>query len=235
MVRLQLAEAYQADLALRQGRTAEAVSWARRFDPEPFENMYLFYEPRMTLARVLIAQGSADSRKQADSLLTRLETFVAGIHHTRFLIEVLALQALLHDARGDEPAALLVLSRAVQLAQPGGFIRLFVDLGPELGKLLTRLDLDAEGLAYIGRILSAFNGDENTNTVEVLDHSLTKREVEILSLLAEDLSNKQISGQLCISAGTVKRHTENIYQKLAVHNRRKAVTKAIELAIISAA
>jgi len=103
----------------------------------------------MTLARVLIAQGSTDSRKQADSLLTRLETFVAGIHNTRFLIEVLALQALLHDAQGDEPAGLKALSRAVSLAQPGGFIRLFVDLGPGLARLLDRLDLDAEGQLYV--------------------------------------------------------------------------------------
>jgi hypothetical protein len=67
----------------------------------------------MTLAQVLIAQGSADSLMQADSLLTRLETFVAGIHNIRFLIEVPALQASLHDAQGDEPAAREVLGRAV--------------------------------------------------------------------------------------------------------------------------
>jgi ATP/maltotriose-dependent transcriptional regulator MalT len=94
---LQRAQAYQADLALRQGHMAEAVNWAQQFDPEPFQAMYRFYEPRMTLARVLIAQGSAASRKQADSLLTRLETFVAGTHSIRFLIEVFALQALLHN------------------------------------------------------------------------------------------------------------------------------------------
>jgi LuxR family maltose regulon positive regulatory protein len=186
----------------------------------------------MTLARVLIAQDSADSLKQANSLLTRLETFVAGIHSVRFLIEVLALQALLRAAQGDESAAREVLSRAVHLALPGGFIRLFVDQGPGLVRPLNGLDLDAEGLRYVAQILSAFGGEGNTQTVETLDHALTKREVEILGLLADELSNNQIADQLCISSATVKRHTENIYQKLGVHGRRKAVAKAVELTII---
>ena len=194
--------------------------------------MHLFYEPRMTLARVLIAQGSADSHRRADSLLTRLETFVEETHNIRFQIEVFALQALLHDARGDEPAALEALHRAVSLALPGGFIRLFVDLGADIDRLLKRLELDAEAQRYVGRILNAFPGDEQTKADAAPDYPLTKREVEVLELLANALTNKQISNQLCISPATVKRHTENIYQKLAVSDRHKAVTKATELSII---
>jgi LuxR family maltose regulon positive regulatory protein len=232
MVMLQRANAFQADLALCQGRMAEAVNWAQSFDPEPFQNMFLFHEPRMTLARVLIAQGSTDNHMQADRLLTRLETFVVGIHNIRFQIEVFALQALLHDAQGNEPAARAVLSRAVQLALPGGFIRLFVDLGPGIARLLNGLDLDAEGLRYVGWILAAFRGKGQTQAGEALDHSLTKRELEILALLANELSNRQISDQLYISPSTVKRHTENIYHKLGVPDRRKAVAKAMGLAII---
>jgi LuxR family maltose regulon positive regulatory protein len=229
---LQRAEAYQADLALRQGRTVEAMNWARHFDPEPFQAQTRYFEPRLTLARVLVTEGSVQSLERAADLLTRLEAFFAGIHNTRFLIEVHALQALLGDVRGDESAALEALSRAVSLAQPGGFIRLFVDLGPGLARLLNGLDLDAEGLRYVGRILAAFRGDGQTQAGETPDHSLTKRELEILELLANELSNKQISDRLCISPATVKRHTENIYHKLGVPDRRKAVAKAMGLAII---
>jgi LuxR family maltose regulon positive regulatory protein len=194
--------------------------------------MFLFHEPRMTLARVLITQDSTDSRMQADRLLTRLETFVAGIHNIRFLIEVFALQALLHDALGDEPAALKALSRAICLARPGGIIRLFVDLGPRLARLLHKLDQNAHGPRYIGKILEAFRGDEKTEASAGPDHSLTKRELEVLKLISYDLSNKQIAERLFIAPATVKRHSENILHKLGVPDRYKAVLKAKGLAII---
>jgi LuxR family maltose regulon positive regulatory protein len=231
---LRCAQAYRADLDLRQGRIPDALAWARGFDPEPFEANYRFFEPRLTLARALIAEGEKTSLESATVLLQRLQAFYAGIHNIRFLIEVLALQALACDAQGDESTARDLLTKAVGLAQPGGFIRLFVDLGPGLARLLNRLDLDAEGLRYVGQILSAFRGDEKTEAGKLPDHALTRREVEILGLLADELSNKQISDQLCISAATVKRHTENIYEKLGVHGRRKAVAKAQGLSIIHA-
>ena len=232
IVLLQRALAYQADLALRQGRMATAVSWAQGFDPDPLAAVSRFFEPRQTLAKVLIAQGTPDSLVQAGSLLARLQAFYLQIHNTRCLIEVLTLQALLHDAQGDEPAALKVLSRAVHLAQSGGLIRLFVDLGPGVTGLLNRLDLDAEGQRYVGTILAACQSDGEAKAGTALDHPLTKRELEILTLLANELSNKQISDRLCISPSTVKRHTENIYHKLAVPDRHKAVVKATQLAII---
>ena len=231
---LRRAQAYEADLAMRQGRITDALGWARRFDPEPFEASPRFFEPRLTLARVLIAEGEKPSLERAGVLLQRLEAFFTEIHNIRFLIEVFALQALLHAQKGEEPAALSALGRAVQLAQPSGFIRLFVDLGPGLVALLNRLDLDAQGLAYVGQMLSAFSGDGKTSMDKALAQSLTRREVEFLNLLAEGLTNKEIADQLCISVSTVKRHTENIYQKLDVHGRLKAVAKALELSIIHA-
>jgi LuxR family maltose regulon positive regulatory protein len=235
---LERAQTYEADLALRQGRMAEALAWAQGFDPKSLPAMYKFYEPRITLARVLIAQSSADSRMQADSLLTRLETFVAGVHATRFLSEVLALRALLHAAQGDEPAAREALGRAVSLALPGGFIRLFVDLGPELATLLNSLELDDEEQRYVGRILAAFRADRELQAGGPLEprttpSALTNRELETLGLLAERLSRQEIADQLHISNATVKRHAENIYSKLGVAGRRQAVAKARELAILS--
>jgi LuxR family maltose regulon positive regulatory protein len=229
---MQRAQAYQADLAVRQGCISEALAWARHIDPEPFVANNRFFEPRLTLAKVLIVEGKKTSLESAAVLLQRLEAFYAGIHNTRFLIEVLALQALVCDAQGDEPTASERLTRAVHLAQPGGFIRLFVDLGPALARLLNGLDLETRESRYVARILSAFSGEGKAQTVEALDHTLTKREVEILGLLAGELSNRQISDQLCISSATVKRHTENIYQKLGVHGRHKAVAKGLGLSII---
>jgi len=243
-----LARAFQAELALRQGRLAEAIEWAAQFDPHPFLPMYRFYAPQMTLAKVLIAQRSEDSCAQADDLLTRLEEYLARIHNTRFLTEVLALKALLRAAQGEESVALHTLGRAVTLAQPGGTVRLFVDLGPQIAGLLDRLDLDEEGQRYVGRILTACRDDLQARMGGAPEHAvqtkvpagsqplhirLTTRETEILGMLAKRLSNKEIAGQLHISPATVKRHAESIYDKLGVRGRREAAAKAREIGILS--
>jgi len=149
---------------------------------------------------------------------------------------VLALQALLHTAKNDEGAALIALEESLALAHPGGFIRLYVDLGPEMADLLRRLQNREPFIEQIASILNAFVdavphdplGKENGQLIE----PLTKRESEILELLARRYSNKEIATELVISPETVKRHAVNIYQKLAVHNRRGAVEMAGALGLI---
>lgn len=243
-----LARAFQAELALRQGRLAEALKWAEQFDPNPFLPMYRFYAPQMTLAKALLAKRSKDGYEQADGVLTRLEEYLARTHNTRFLAEALALKALLRAAQGEKTAALDTLGRAIAFTQPGGAVRLFVDLGPQIAGLLNRLDVDEEGQRYVERILTACDGDrqartggthEQTVQTEVpagnqpLRIGLTTRELEILGMLAKRLSNKEIAGQLHISPATVKRHAESIYDKLGVRGRREAAAKAREIGILS--
>ncbi|HQC80928.1 MAG TPA: LuxR C-terminal-related transcriptional regulator [Accumulibacter sp.] len=228
------AQACQADLALRQGRREEALEWARNFDPGPVRFVYRFFSaPHLTLARVWIAEGSSASREQAGRLLQLLEIELTGRHNLRFLIEVLALQALLNQTQGDEPGARERLLRAVTLAQPSGFIRLFVDLGHELVNPLKHLHPDHGQTRYIGQLLAAFDQDWLYRTAsQPLEADITRRELKILKLLAEKLSNLEISDQLCISRATVKRHTQNIYAKLRASNRREAVARARALNIL---
>jgi LuxR family maltose regulon positive regulatory protein len=243
---LQIARAFQAELALRQGNLAEASPWAEAFDPEPFRAAHRFYVPQLTLARVFLAMDTTESRLRAAKLLARLHGFFTSIHNTRFLIDVLALQALLDDAQGDEPAALEKLERAVRLAALGGFIRPFVDPGPGLAGLLDRLRRQGVAPDYIAQILDAFPkpsarmlssgvGRQTTTQAEAsssLIEPLTNRELEVLALLEQRLTNKEIAAQLFISPETVKRHASTIYQKLAVKNRLPAVAKAKSLGIV---
>jgi len=130
------AEAFNAEIALRQGAMAEALKWADHYDPEPLTPMYASYSPAMTLAKVLVLEDGEKSRERADGLLNRLIDYLTRTHNRRFLIEALALRAMLLDASGDEEAARNELLTAVSMAQPGRFIRVFVDLGPRLGNLL---------------------------------------------------------------------------------------------------
>ena len=242
-----LSEVLAAELAVRQGRMVDALSWARQYDPEPLVAEHSFFAPPVCLAKILIWDDTAASRKRAQALLPRLEDYYSGIHNKRFLIETLALRALLSDKTGETAHAIEQLGRAISLAQPGGFIRLFVDIGPELVPLLNRLELKGEKLEYVGRILAAFRSEGGrTGTVQAdatarvtikdvagLPEPLSPREKEVLALLVGRLTNKEIGERLFISTATVKRHAHNIYEKLNVKGRREAVTKAVGLGLIA--
>jgi LuxR family maltose regulon positive regulatory protein len=240
---IELAEAFRAELAVRQGRMAEALQWAQQYKGRPFAPTYAFYSPTMTLLKVLVLDDSVQSRERAAPLLDELVDFLRQIHQKRFLAETLALRAVFHDALGNIEAALDDLNAAIGIAQPGRFLRLFADLGPRLGKLLNRLDLNEEGLNYVGEILGAFENAHEAATAggviparkslaQSID-TLSRREEQVLGLLADRLSNKEIAERLHISTVTVKRHAANIFQKLGVHGRRQAVAKALGLGLIS--
>ena len=158
---LKVARAFEAELALRQGYLAVASRWAEKYQAKPFRPTYRFYMPQVTLIRTLLAQGTTDSRQQAADLLDQLHDFLVSIHNNRFQIDTLALQALLHDARGEDSAALEKLSQVLDLAEPGGFIRLFVDLGPRMADLLKQLIKQNVAVDYAGKILAAFREDEH--------------------------------------------------------------------------
>jgi len=238
-----LAEAFESELALRNGRLAMAMEWADRFDPEPLTSTYGFFSPTIVLAKILVVADSPVSRSRAAALLDRLVDYLTTVNNRRFLIEALALRAMLREASGDRESADADLVQALRIAQPSRFIRLFVDLGPRLGTLLNRMQVDEEGLAYVGEILAAFQETPATWPVtgetthasggQPVVEPLSQRERQILELLAERLSNKEIAGKLHISTVTVKRHAANIYQKLGVHGRRQAVAKAHGLGILS--
>ncbi len=243
---LNFAQAFTAELALRQGRLTEASQWAKQFRAKPFVPPYLFYMPQLTQIKVLLAQDTTESRQQAADLLDEVHAFLVSINNHVFLIHVLALQALLDDARGEVQAALDKVTEAIALAEPGGFIRLFVDMGPRMAYLLKRLIRQNTVLGYIGRILAAFRGEETGRVQEVTDieslrlsslgsqpfvDPLTRRELEVLELLMKRLPNKEIADSLLIKTETVKTHLTNIYQKINVTSRRQAVEKVRALGL----
>ncbi|MEI2691508.1 MAG: LuxR C-terminal-related transcriptional regulator [Anaerolineae bacterium] len=230
-------------LAVRQGNPGAARHWATAVGPFlPLGMMPYFYAPQLTLPKVLLALNMPASRAQAADALSRLHAFVTSTHNTRFTIEVLTLQALLQDAQGEEQAALATLKQAVMLAEPGGFVRLFVDLGPRLAKLFTRLTQTRIATSYVDQILQAYAASppavpqpgpvaSTVQSIELVE-PLTERELEVLALLAQRLSSKEIAQALVISPLTVKRHASSIYGKLQVSGRREAVAKATLLGLL---
>jgi LuxR family maltose regulon positive regulatory protein len=240
---IRIIRAFEAEYAFRRGHLAEASQWAESFMSKPITVPYLFYFPQLTLVRILMAQDTSDSRQQAADRLNQLYDFLTSIHNKQFQINVLALQALHHDTLGEKSAALDKLTTALNLAEPSGFIRLFVDLGPQMFGLLKQLVRQNVALDYIGQILAAFRDDEQAVITEAAnqpitsDHQplvepLTNRELDVLELLAQRLSNQEIAEKLFISTTTIKTHLQNIYGKLNVSKRREAAEKAKKIGIL---
>jgi LuxR family maltose regulon positive regulatory protein len=238
------ARAFRACLALQQGRVSEALRWAASVDRQgPLTPMTTFHVPAFSLAKVMLNQDTPAGRREASEFLTRLRAIVEHQQVTRFLIEVLALQALLADVAGDEYAVQQAVAQAVTLAQPGGMIRVFVDLGPRMAHLLGRYAHASEASGYVDQVLRAFSTlpptlslpdpSKSPKRSPALIEPLTLREQEILELLAHRLSAKEIAQRLIISDRTVKRHCANIYQKLGVNSRRDAVHAAMALGVLS--
>ena len=235
------AHALASRLALLQGEVPDTSHWSVPLG-DTFSLMLLPEIPHLTLARALIARATPGALQQATDLLARLRSFAEATHDTWHLIEIQALQALLQDALGERENALTLLEQAIQLAQPGGFIRLFVDLGPTMAGLLEELNSQGVAPGYVAQILTAFPQDARTTEAKssslVLRPSsslvdpLTPRELEVLALLARHLTNRQIAEELVISPVTVKTHTLRIYRKLDVRGRQQAVARAQELDIL---
>ena len=150
-------------------------------------------------------------------------------------MEVDALSVLLDERRGDHEGALDRLEALVLAAEPEGWVRLFADLGYRMASLLR--ELAARGVApeTIRRILGACT-DHDVDNASPAQHflieALSEREIEVLRLLAQRYSNKEIAAQLFIAPSTVKRHTLHIYRKLEANDRREAVSRAAELGLL---
>jgi LuxR family maltose regulon positive regulatory protein len=236
---MNLNAAWQSRIWLAQGKLDAAAQWVRERGLEPDKSpSYLNKYKYLTLARILIAQGQEEESTRL--LQGMLEESEVGGDTTR-AIEILILQALALHAGGDANRAMQVLERALTLAEPRGFYRIFVDEGPSMAPLLYQA-LD-RGIApdYANRLLQAFPIDEPQQvepSVSQVSESgyiepLSEREIEVLQLIAEGLTNPEIAARLILSLYTVKSHTRNIYGKLDVNNRTQAVTKARTLGILS--
>jgi LuxR family maltose regulon positive regulatory protein len=195
-------------------------------------------------ARLLLAQGNFE---EAASLLTRLGQACEEIGHITHWIEILVLQALTHQAAGQMILAYQFLRDALNLAEPGGFVRIFVDEGPQMARLLYELLTQVESLTmnvsteYVQRLLIAFPAIETEKpkpshapiTEKDWIEPLSERELEVLGLIAEGLTNQEIAVKLYLSLNTIKAHTRTIYNKLDVNSRTQAAARARSLGLIS--
>lgn len=239
----------QARLALMQDDLESASQWLWSFTGKLFTpSMFIWLEiPSITKARVLVATGSDESLRQAGELLETLYKEVEEQHNYCQWIEAMPLLALVYNKQGRVDEALIVLKKAVDFAKPGGWMRPFVEPGSALVDLLKQLVERKIETDYTEKILAALTVKEPgpqsgpsslaakpltaTKNQPLID-PLTNREIEVLILLKQRLSNQEISDKLFISTETVKSHLKNIYAKLEVGKRREAVDKADRLDLL---
>jgi LuxR family maltose regulon positive regulatory protein len=227
-----------------QGRLEEALDWAREQGLSADDSLsYLREFEHITLARVLVARYQRDREDryilETMGLLERLLKAAEERGRTGSVIEILVLQALAHQAQGDIPAAIMLLYQALKLAEPEGYARKFLDEGLPMTQLLS--EAAARGIMpdYIGKLLTVFEAEEqksegksNLPPAQSLSEPLSQRELEVLQLIAQGLSNREISERLYLALNTVKGHNQKIYSKLQVQSRTEAIARARELDLL---
>jgi LuxR family maltose regulon positive regulatory protein len=235
---------YRGRLWISQKKIAETVLWAQEHGLE-LENeiSYLQLPEYLSLARLLLHQDRLD---EMDRLLGRMLRLSERSGLTGRAIEILALQAFALQAQGKNRQAGETLEHALTLAGPEGYLRLFLDESERIKMVLEeylhlqRLKPDGADHTAAAGLLAILNRREDGQTrtqpqaagLGVLIEPLSAREIEILDLLAEGLSNREIAQRLFISTGTVKVHLKHIFNKLEVGNRTEAAARARQLSLI---
>jgi LuxR family maltose regulon positive regulatory protein len=233
-------------LALAQGDLTSAEDWAREYesftDKDP---AFLGEFSRITLARIRLAQSRFGD---ALDLLKKFREEAEAAERTGSVIEILAVEALAYAAHEDHSNTLISLERALTLAQPEGYVRIFVDEGEPMRLLLTDCQasihkrigkgVDDQSLrlsTYISSLLAAFPGPAAVTKSKpgTMLEPLSERERDILRLIATGRSNQEIAEILVIALSTVKSHINNLYGKLGTNRRTQAVAIARDLGLLS--
>jgi LuxR family maltose regulon positive regulatory protein len=237
--------ALKARIWLKQGRLADALGWARQQGLSADDDICYAREfEYITLARVFIDAGKNDRKAgfldEAVRLLGRLLQAAETGGRRGSAIQTLVLQALVFQVRGDIPHALALLERALVLAEPESYLRVFVDEGEAMRLLIEKHSRQRNHplSSYMARLLAAFaqpEADPKSTIISQqsdLQEPLSPRELTVLQLMAQGLSNREIGQRLLLALDTVKGHNRRIYEKLQVHRRTEALARAHELGLL---
>ena len=237
--------AMKARVWVVQSRLTKALGWVHERGLSIEDDLsYMREFEHITLARALIAQYEHDrvenSIRDALKLLERLLAAAEVGGWMGSVIEILVIQALAYATLADIRAALMPLERALTLAEPEGYVRIFVDEGPPMAALLQAAAKRGIAPNYVSRLRTAFGAAEGQALVTpplgaqpiLASGSLSERELDVLRLLRTELSGPEIARELRVSLNTLRTHTKNIFNKLEVNNRRAAIRRAQQLELL---
>jgi len=187
----------------------------------------IFPSVPIALAKVWLVQRESD---KALPLLDHALQAAQAVGRLGNAIQILAVQAIVHHAEGQPDQAFTTLEQALELAEPEGYVRVFVDEGLPMARLLRRMLTRSSASEYVLRLLEALGESANIEipVASKLVESLSQRELEVLRLIVDGATNKEIADELVLTVNTVKRHISNIFGKLHVSNRAQAIAQAHE-------
>ncbi len=189
----------------------------------------------LSLARLQLAQGHP---AEADELMSKLYPDAARQGQLGLMIACLCIRAVANMTQGSRAEALKILDKALSLAEPGGYIQVFVEEGPLMARLVYEIAEKRADRQYTGRLLAAFanhsmQAHQQLRKNDEIIEPLSRRELEVLHLIADGLSNQEIAARLYLTVRTIKFHTGNIFSKLGVKSRTEAVARARALGLLS--
>ena len=224
--------AQKAQIWLARGDTEAALNWASHFVGQMQEDFVArFPSVPIALAKVWLSQHQPD---KALALLDHALQSARAVGRLGNAIHVMAVQAIVYHAQGEPEQAFARLEQAIEMAEPEGYIRVFVDEGMPMSRLLRRIMTRSPASEYIRRLLDALGETANIEMpiATKLIEPLSQRELEVLRLIIEGATNKEIADELVLTVNTVKRHISNIFRKLEVSNRAQAIARARELNLL---
>ncbi len=221
--------AQRAQVWLARGDTEAALDWASHFKGHVQED--IFPSVPVALAKVWLSQQQPD---KALPLLDHALQSAQAMGRLGNAIHILAVKAIVYHTKGDPEQALATLEHALELAEPEGYVRVFADEGAPMARLLRRLLTRSSASEYVRRLLEALGESVKIELAiaSKLNEPLSQRELEVLRLIADGATNKEIADELVLTVNTVKRHISNIFGKLVVSNRAQAIARARELNLL---
>jgi LuxR family transcriptional regulator, maltose regulon positive regulatory protein len=247
----------KARIDLKRGRLDKVREWARVHNLSADDDLHYLNEfEHITLARLLLVEyqnNRIDSvLLDAKRLLARLLEAAEDGKRMGSVLEILVVQALVDQAQSSQTGAFVSLERALALAQPEGYLRIFINEGTPMRSLLIEYRRSFENqlgsskhelTSYVDKLLSAFplssemqkaiqNKSEDRTANDSLEDPLSQREIEVLRLIAQGLSNREISERLFLALNTVKGYNQKIFNKLHVQSRTEAIVRVRELDLL---
>lgn len=224
-------------IALARGDTAAALRIADAIGSDIHLGMSLWTAtPRLSRVRTLLAAGTPATLAAADAAVAECLHEAAALHNRPLLVHGLAMHACVRWAQHRRSEALAMVEQALEGANSGGLIWAFLDAGAPLAPLLQMLETQGRHSKAVQHILG-YTGKQPNRSIPAapaphLPEVLTRREHEILVLLSERLTDKEIAEHLVIAPNTVRKHTGSIFGKLGVNGRREAVVVARTLGLL---